>query len=336
MANLQKLIDLDGLGYFLGQIKVEFVRSVNGVKPDSKGNINIANMTGATYNSSGRGGLVPIPTAGKQDMALCGDATFKVLPIAGGGTGAIDATTACSNLGAIGYKTNIGSIKSIAGCFWADDASGISKDELPKEIGDDDFVLLQIGGKGGQDKHQFLFDASLGIYCRRDDFTLGNEEWSVNDWDRFAYPSEIRGMIFPFAGNSTIPTGFLPCDGSAVSRTTYAKLFAVIGTTYGAGDGKTTFTLPNLIDRFLEGSSAAGSYVSAGLPNFKGTFRTDFAAPTGHITSQSIEVSSGIAATTRTNTDETVTIDLSKASSIYGNSSTVQPPALTMRYIIKY
>ena len=79
MANLQKLIDLDGLSYFLGQIKAKFVRSVNNIKPDSSGNINIANMTGATYNSSGRAGLVPIPTAGKQDMALCGDATYKVL-----------------------------------------------------------------------------------------------------------------------------------------------------------------------------------------------------------------------------------------------------------------
>lgn len=87
MANLQKLIDLDGLSYFLGQIKAKFVRSVNNIKPDSSGNINIANMTGATYNSSGRAGLVPIPTAGKQDMALCGDATYKVLPISGGGTG---------------------------------------------------------------------------------------------------------------------------------------------------------------------------------------------------------------------------------------------------------
>lgn len=87
MANLQKLIDLDGLSYFLGQIKAKFVRSVNGGKPDSKGNVNIANMEGATSNVAGKAGLVPIPTAGKQDMALCGDATFKVLPISGGGTG---------------------------------------------------------------------------------------------------------------------------------------------------------------------------------------------------------------------------------------------------------
>lgn len=87
MANLQKLIDLDGLGYFLEKIKARFVRSVNGVNPDSKGNVNIANMEGATSNAAGKAGLVPTPSAGKQDMALCGDATFKVLPIAGGGTG---------------------------------------------------------------------------------------------------------------------------------------------------------------------------------------------------------------------------------------------------------
>lgn len=99
MANLQKLIDFDGLSYFLGQIKAKFVRSVNGVKPDSKGNVNIANMEGATSNVAGKAGLVPIPTAGKQDMALCGDATFKVLPIAGGGTGANTISAACKALG---------------------------------------------------------------------------------------------------------------------------------------------------------------------------------------------------------------------------------------------
>lgn len=99
MANFQKLIDLDGLSYFLGQIKAKFVRSVNGVKPDSKGNVNIANMEGATSNAAGKAGLVPIPAAGKQDMALCGDATFKVLPIAGGGTGANTISAACKALG---------------------------------------------------------------------------------------------------------------------------------------------------------------------------------------------------------------------------------------------
>jgi len=52
------------------------------------------------------------------------------------------------------------------------------------------------------------------------------------------------GTVVDFAG-STAPTGWLLCDGSEVSRTTYAALFAVIGTTYGSGDGSTTFNLPD-------------------------------------------------------------------------------------------
>ncbi|MER0170344.1 MAG: tail fiber protein [Nitrosomonas sp.] len=62
-------------------------------------------------------------------------------------------------------------------------------------------------------------------------------------------PANFRGMIFPYAGSSA-PTGFLLCDGSAVSRTTYADLFALISTDYGAGDGSTTFNIPNLKGRF--------------------------------------------------------------------------------------
>lgn len=53
------------------------------------------------------------------------------------------------------------------------------------------------------------------------------------------------GVILPLS-SSTIPEGYLLCDGSAVSRETYATLFGVIGTTYGSGDGSTTFNLPNL------------------------------------------------------------------------------------------
>lgn len=52
------------------------------------------------------------------------------------------------------------------------------------------------------------------------------------------------GSIIPY-GSTTAPVNWLVCDGSAVSRTTYAELFAVIGTSFGAGDGSTTFNLPN-------------------------------------------------------------------------------------------
>lgn len=65
------------------------------------------------------------------------------------------------------------------------------------------------------------------------------------------------GSVLPFAG-STAPSGFLICDGSAISRTTYANLFNVIGTTYGTGNGSTTFNLPNYSNaRFITNSTVS-------------------------------------------------------------------------------
>lgn len=60
------------------------------------------------------------------------------------------------------------------------------------------------------------------------------------------------GLLADYAGTS-VPNGWLACDGSAVSRTTYAALFAAIGTTWGAGDGTTTFNVPDLRNRFTRG-----------------------------------------------------------------------------------
>lgn len=60
------------------------------------------------------------------------------------------------------------------------------------------------------------------------------------------------GTVLAFAA-SAAPSGYLECDGAAVSRTTYSALFAVIGTTYGTGDGSTTFNLPDLRGEFVRG-----------------------------------------------------------------------------------
>lgn len=64
--------------------------------------------------------------------------------------------------------------------------------------------------------------------------------------------SFLSGMVMPYAGSSA-PTGFLLCGGQAVSRTTYSGLFAVVGTTYGVGDGSSTFNLPDLQGRVVAG-----------------------------------------------------------------------------------
>lgn len=79
----------------------------------------------------------------------------------------------------------------------------------------------------------------------------------IVDWNGNVMAQGMAGMIQMFAG-ATAPTGWLLCNGAAVSRTDYAELFAVIGTTYGAGDGSTTFNLPDMQGRFPLGKN--GSY----------------------------------------------------------------------------
>ena len=64
--------------------------------------------------------------------------------------------------------------------------------------------------------------------------------------------TEWVGMVAPF-GTSSIPTDWLRGDGAAVSRSTYADLFGVISTTWGSGDGNTTFNVPNFQGEFLRG-----------------------------------------------------------------------------------
>lgn len=74
------------------------------------------------------------------------------------------------------------------------------------------------------------------------------------------------GIIVPWS-IASVPSGFLNCDGAAVSRTTYAALFAVIGTNYGVGDGSTTFNVPDLTDRAAVGKSPTKAQFSTGGAN---------------------------------------------------------------------
>ena len=99
--------------------------------------------------------------------------------------------------------------------------------------------------------YQFWADTTTGLQKQRDGAnaawitigTLGTAGWGL------AVPS---GMIMPFAG-SAAPSGWLKANGVLVSRSTYAALYTAIGTTYGAGDGSTTFALPDLRGEFIRG-----------------------------------------------------------------------------------
>ena len=79
--------------------------------------------------------------------------------------------------------------------------------------------------------------------------------YSQDQVDALIAAATPAGVVLPYAG-STAPSGYLLADGSAVSRTTYATLFAAIGTTYGVGNGTTTFNLPDLKGKIPVGKDA--------------------------------------------------------------------------------
>lgn len=168
-------------------------------------------------------------------------------------------------------------------------------------------------------------------------FTDGTMQGKIKS---IVYDGVPTGTVLSFAGK-TAPTNYLLCNGQAVSRTAYADLFKVIGTTYGAGDGSSTFNLPNLVDRFVEGGSTSGATKSAGLPNIKGGAGVylwtaenaggafSLMETTGNPLAGSLTRESSIKHSMGFN------FDASKSNSIYGASNTVQPPAIVMQYIIK-
>ena len=87
-------------------------------------------------------------------------------------------------------------------------------------------------------------------------------------------PPALPTGSFIFYGGIDVPDGYLLCNGANVSRTTYANLFAKIGTKYGEGDGVSTFTLPNLDGRVLQGTNdteEVGTYLEPQLPNIDGS-----------------------------------------------------------------
>ena len=199
------------------------------------------------------------------------------------------------------------------------------------------------------------------------------------------YSPILVGELKWYAGR-TVPNGYLLCDGRAVSRTTYSKLFQAIGTIYGSGDGSTTFNLPNGNGRTLQGGAAnqVGTYKSAGLPQITHTHSGTTASAGSHThTRGTMEITgnfnaevgefspyvqgafykdgevqgygaagggsqdelirfkasrswSGSTSSSGAHTHSFTTGNNSGVNSIYGASSTVQPPAMIGMLIIKY
>ena len=148
------------------------------------------------------------------------------------------------------------------------------------------------------------------------------------------------GTVIAYMGTD-VPTGYLLMDGRTLSRTTYAALFKVIGTTQGAGDGSTTFGIADMTDgRYLMGSTVAGgSPISAGCPDITGTV-----SRVVYVNDDSGEGCSGafkyrnqlngVAA----GSAKLYYVDFAASYSnpVYGNSTTVTPESLSTRWFIKF
>lgn len=134
-----------------------------------------------------------------------------------------------------------------------------------------------------------------------------------------AYSNAVIGTIVPYAG-STAPYGYLMCDGSEVSRTEYYQLFNVIGTTYGEGDGSTTFKVPDLRESVPVGIGTNTTNTIAAHDEYTlGQFKDDQVQ--GHAHSYTF--------------DNTTTV-LASASGVDKNTPTVLPKTSTTEDIISF
>ena len=161
------------------------------------------------------------------------------------------------------------------------------------------------------------------------------------------------GVVVPFAG-STSPAGWELCYGQAISRTTYAGLFTTIGTTYGSGDGSTTFNVPDLRGRVSAGKDDMGGTAASRLTSTVLTASNTLGATGGTQTHTLTSAQSGVPAHSHaiqvanvhtftgiigsTGHGGTVTYNATTENNTAANASSAHPitqPTIILNYIIK-
>ncbi len=153
------------------------------------------------------------------------------------------------------------------------------------------------------------------------------------------------GAVIYHAAN-TAPTGFIKANGATVSRSTYADLFSAIGTTFGVGDGSTTFQLPDLRGEFLRGwddsrgadsGRSFGSYQSWAIENITGTF-TDIRVRLNTVYSTSGAFTGSTGTTSGdANAGGAATVNFAfNASNVVNTASETRPRNIALLACIKY
>ena len=302
----------------------------NGAKLDYN-NLNnlpdLSDFTGATAEAAGKRGMVPAPAAGDQNKALFGDKSYKsvvqsvngIMPDAGGGITLVTginmlARNQAYQYGDIAYSNNLPS--------WA-------------------YLFCVTAGTTAASEPSFSGVNSMGQYI-----TDGTVKWIVDDI-RFNTPV---GVVFY---DSYLHAGCVKYNGATVQRSDYIRI-AKIATDenlwtespstepwkFGVGDGSTTMVLPDFRKRFIEGSDNVG-IINAGLPNITGGFNANL-----NISLRAPNVYGAFSRSALQDDQKgdnghnmqigQYSFNAANSNSIYGASTTVQPPAITLLPQIKF
>lgn len=304
MANLQKLIDLDGLSCFLGEIKAKFVRSINGINPDSKGNVSIADMEGASTSAAGKAGLAPAPAAGAANRYLRSDGTWQIPP---------DNDTKYSNM--------------TAATAFAAGKSGLAP--APAAGMQNKFLCADATWKdaGLPVGHEFFTtNPNIPAGCVP---LLGGEYSRTTYADLWAWVQTQDGYLLEesaWQAKATANSGNVPFyskgDGSTTFRVPALKCWVK-----GAGS-----------------ISEVGGYLAAGLPNIEGSLENDGTNVSSFWVEKTaakgavdvIEKNMGGASLVGSqNSVAGFTFDASLSNPIYGSSDIVQPPSIVGLWCVK-
>ena len=151
------------------------------------------------------------------------------------------------------------------------------------------------------------------------------------------------GSVIFYLG-TTIPDGYLLCNGASLSRTEYPELFEVLGTKCGAVDSA-HFTLPDTHHRFLEGTtsvSEVGKYIAAGLPNITGSIYVAQTVSPNYVIEpkgafkQSVVIGSRATEGVSGAGDVAYIFSANDSNVIYAASDTVQPKSMRAQFLIRY
>jgi len=173
------------------------------------------------------------------------------------------------------------------------------------------------------------------------DITLLNDALQAIEDLKLAVQNPSPTGMVALWDNDNIPDGWLLCNGAAVSRTTYAALFAKLGTRHGAGDGSSTFNLPDMRDRYPigAGTNVLGTMLAEQLPNMKGQVSIMYVYSGMHFTNGVfLETSFGSTiggAMQGMMTDTDLRFRADSANSVYTDNGHVYPLSLALNYIIK-